>query len=210
MRSLGGVRFFHGEVAGSPEVPACYRTPGLPFFCAAVHDVGFGEIHGGDFVGGFEFAEGEGEAFADAVVVYGEDVGAAEAEDEEHFDGPAPDAAYCGEVLDDGFVGHPTDADEGGDGAIDGFCGEVSESEGLVVGEAGGAELLVGAVEKMLGGEVLVGGDGVEAFEQAAVDGGGCFAVQLLIDDAFDESFEGRLSAGNAELEGAGAFDELA
>ena len=45
------------------------------------------------FVGGLELAEGEGEAFADAVVAGGEDVGAAEAEDEQHLDGPAADAA---------------------------------------------------------------------------------------------------------------------
>jgi len=177
MRSLWGVRLFHREIAGSPEVPACYRTPGLPFLCAAVHDVGLGEIHGGDFVGGFELAEGEGEAFADAVVVDGEDVGTAEAEDEEHFDGPAAYATNCGEMLDDGFVGHTTDASEGGDGSVEGFGGEVAEGEGLVVGEAGCAKLLVGAVEEMLCGEVLVAGDGVEAFEQAAVDGCGGFAM---------------------------------
>ncbi len=39
-----------------------------------------------------------------------------------------------------------------GDGAIDGFGGEVAEGEHLVFGEAGGAELLVGAVEEMLRG----------------------------------------------------------
>ena len=66
-----------GEVAGAPEVPAGDGGPGLPFFCAAVHDVGFGEVHGSDFVGWFELAEGEGEAFADAVVVDREDVGTA-------------------------------------------------------------------------------------------------------------------------------------
>ena len=70
-----------GEIAGSPQIPACYGAPGLPFFCSAVHLVGLGEVHGGDLVGGFEFAEGEGEAFADAVVVDGKNIGAAEAED---------------------------------------------------------------------------------------------------------------------------------
>src|ERR1700733_14423390 len=111
-RKLG---FWFGEVAGAPEIPAGYGAPGLPFFCAAMHDVGFGKVHGGDLVGGFEFAEGEGEAFADAVVAYGEDVGAAEAEDQQHFDGPAADASDPGEVLDDGFIGHAADLGEGGD-----------------------------------------------------------------------------------------------
>ena len=97
-----------------------------------MHDVGFGEVHGGDLVGGFEFAEGEGEAFADAVVVDGEDVGAAEAEDQQHFYGPAADAADLREVFDDGFVGHAADVSEIGDGAVDGFGGEVAEGEHLV------------------------------------------------------------------------------
>ena len=180
-----------------------------------MHLVGFGEVERGDLVGGLELAEGEGEAFADAVVGDGEDVGAAEAEDEEHLDGPAADAADLGEVLDDVLVGHAADAGESGDGTVDGLGGEVAEGEGLVVREAGGAELLVGCVEEVLCGEVLgltggsaFGGDGIEAFEEAAVDGGGGFAVKLLINDAFDESFEGRLGAGDAQGEGAGALDE--
>ena len=144
-----------GEVAGAPEVPARDRAPGMPAFGAALHDVGLGEVHGGDFVGGFEFAEGESEAFADAVVIDGKDVGAAETGDEEHLDGPAADAADLREVLDDSFVGHTANAGESGDGAVDGFGGKVAEGEHLILGEAGGAELLVGAVEKVLSGEVL-------------------------------------------------------
>ena len=86
----------------------------------------------------------------------------------------------------------------------------------LVVGEAGGAELLVGAVEEVLRRGMGSGACGLErqhwgeGFEQAAVDGGGGFAVELLIDDGLDERFEGRLGAGDAQGEGAGAFDELA
>jgi hypothetical protein len=34
--------------------------------------------------------------------------------------------------------------------------------------------------------------------------------VELLIDDGFDEGFEGGLGAGDAHGEGAGAFDEVA
>ena len=140
-----------GEVAGAPQIPAGDGAPGFPFFCAALHDVGFGEEVGGDLGGGLEALEGEGEAFADAVVAGGKDVGAAETEDEEHLDGPLADAADLGEVVDDGLVGHAADAGEGGDGAVEGFGGEVAEGEGLVGGEAGGAELLGGDVEDLLG-----------------------------------------------------------
>jgi hypothetical protein len=115
------------------------------------------------------------------------------------------------EVFDDGFVGHATDAGEGGDGAVDGFGGEVAEGEGFVVGEAGGAELLVGAVEEVMGiGVIADTADGMEAFEQAAVDGGGGFAVELLVDDGFDERFKGRLCACDSHGEGTSAFDEPA
>jgi hypothetical protein len=42
------------------------------------------------------------------------------------------------------------------------------------------------------------------------MDGGGGFAVELLVDDRFDEGFKGRLGAGDAHGEGAGTLDELA
>jgi len=174
-----------------------------------MHDVGLGQVGGGDLIGRFEFAEGEGEAFADAVVVDGKDVGAAKAGDEQHLDGPAADAPNLCQVLDDGFIGHAADTGESGHGAVDGFCGEVAEGEGLVVREAGSAKLLVGAVEELLGCEVLVGGEGVEAFEQPAMNGGGGLAVDLLVDDAFDEGLKWRLGAGDSHRERASAFDEF-
>jgi len=42
------------------------------------------------------------------------------------------------------------------------------------------------------------------------MDGGRGFAVKLLVDDRLDEGLEGRLRAGDAEGEGAGALDEAA
>ncbi len=51
---------------------------------------------------------------------------------------------------------------------------------------------------------------GREGFNHAAMDGGGGFAVELLIDDGFNEGFEGGLGTGNAHGERAGAFDEFA
>ena len=57
---------------------------------------------------------------------------------------------------------------------------------------------------------MLPSADGVEAFEQAAMDGRGGLAVKLLIDDALDQRLEGRLRAGDAQREWAGALDEAA
>jgi hypothetical protein len=53
-------------------------------------------------------------------------------------------------------------------------------------------------------------GEGGRRFEQAAVDGGGGLAVELLVDDGFDQRLEGGLGAGDAHGEGAGALDEAA
>jgi hypothetical protein len=78
------------------------------------------------------------------------------------------------------------------------------------VGEAGGAQLFVGAVEQMLSGEVLADtADRREGAEQARVDGGCGFAVELLIDDGFGEGLKGRLLGGEPQGEGAGARDEF-
>ncbi len=206
---LGG--FPGGEVAGSPHVPGGDGAPGTPAFGAFAHGVGFAKEGGGDLGGGFEALEGEGEAFADGVVVDGEDIGAAEAEDEEHFDGPAADAADLREVLDDLVIGHATNTGEGGDGAVEGFGGKVAEGKGFIAGETGGAELFVGAVKEVLGGGVgAEAGDGLEGVEEAAVDGGGGLAVELLVDDGLGEGLEGGLGAGEPEGEGAGALNEAA
>ena len=112
-------------------------------------------------------------------------------------------------MFDDGFVGHATDAGEGGDGAVGGFGGEIAEGEHFVFRETSGAELLIGAIEQVLGRRVVAdAADVVEALEHPAVNGGCGFAVELLVDDALDEGFERRLCACNSHRERAGAFDE--
>ena len=61
---------------------------GCHFFARRSMSAGVARSAGVTLVVGLRLAEGEGEAFADAVVAGGEDVGAAEAEDEQHLDGP--------------------------------------------------------------------------------------------------------------------------
>ena len=141
--------FAGSKIAGSPHVPACDRAPGSPFFGSLFDLRGCSEEIRGELGGRFQAKVGKGEAFADAEVGGGKDVGAAETEEEQHFDGPFADAADLGEVVDDGFVGHAANLGEGGDGAIEGFGGEVADSEGLVGGKTGGAEGLLGGVEKL-------------------------------------------------------------
>ncbi len=85
------------------------------------------------------------------IVIYGKNIGAAQAEDEKHLHRPAPDSAHLGKVLDDGFVRHAPNAGEAGDRAIDGLGREIAQGEALIVGEAGGTQLLIRGVEQVLG-----------------------------------------------------------
>ncbi len=204
---------FVGEVAGAVHIPACDRAPGLPASGAFADDVGFGQKRGGDLLCWLEALEGEGEAFADAVVIDGQHVGSTEAEDEHHLDGPLTDAADLGEMLDDGVVRHAADAGEGRDGTVERLGSEIADGEGLGVREAGDAKLLVRRVEELLRvgmGETERKIEGREAFDETLMDGGGGFAVELLIDDGLEQGLEGRLAAGELHGEWAGALDEFA
>ncbi len=118
---------------------------------------------------------------------------------------------------DDLFVGHAADAGESGDGAFERLRGEIADGECLVVGEAGGAELLVRRVEEVLGGEVdglprevVDAGDGGEGVEQPAVNGLRGSSVELLVHDGAEEGFERGLGRAEGKGEGPGALDEAA
>ncbi len=115
----------------------------------------------------------------------------------------------CDEVFDDVLIGHLFDGCECGHGSVERFGGEIAKGKHFVVREAGGAKLLVGAIEQMLRRRVVAeAAEGLEAGEQTSVDGGCGFAVKLLINDGLGQCFEGRLLGGKAQREGAGAFDE--
>ena len=133
--------------------------------------------------------EGKRKAFADAVVGEGEHIGASEAEDEEHFDGPGADAADGGETGDDFFVRHATDACQSGDGAVERLGGEIAKCENLALRDAGGAKLIVGGGEQVFGGGVVF----AEGFEQALKDGRSRLAVELLVDDGFEQGLKRRM-----------------
>ena len=60
------------------------------------------------------------------------------------------------------------------------------------------------------GGVVADTAEGEEGSEEAAVDGGSGFAVELLVNDGFDKGFEGGLEGGDAELAGRTARNQTA
>ena len=80
--------------------------------------------------------------------------------------------------------------------------------------QASRAELNSRAVEQVLGQgmrRVAVGAEaaeGLKAGDHARMNAGGRFAVELLIDDGFNESLKGRLGRGEAKRERSGTFNE--
>ncbi len=189
----GGVA---GTLEGAPHVPTGDSAVGAPAFAEGEEFLGLGHVL---------FAVGDGPAFFDAEVVDGEDVGAAEAEDQEHFNGPGADAADRDETFDEFFVGELFGLLEGGDDAIDGFLREVFHGEDFCSGEAGFAEDGLAEFEHFLRGGSAAGG--AEGFD-AAVNGGGGFAGDGLIGDGFEKSFIGRLRVLDVDLKGDCFLDE--
>ena len=128
-RNGGRVRLL--SVGGAPEVAGGEGAVGGPAAADEFEFFGVGEL---------AFTVGDLVAAADSEVVDGEDVGTAEVENEEHFDGPAADAFDAGEAFDEGGVVEMVAFGEGGDDAGEGFVGEVVEVGGFRAGESGGAE----------------------------------------------------------------------
>src|SRR3981081_3082454 len=100
LRTFGGADFAQGgaagALAGAPHVPTGDGAIRAPAFAEGKEFLGLGHVF---------LAVGDGPALFDAKVVDGENVGTAEAEDQEHFDGPGADAADGDETFDEFFVG---------------------------------------------------------------------------------------------------------
>src|SRR5205085_5240011 len=80
-------------------------------------------------------AGGDGATFADAEIVDRENVRAAKAEDEEHFDSPGAYAADGNQPLDQFFVRELARCFKRGNGAIDGFLCQVFHGKDFGGGE---------------------------------------------------------------------------
>jgi len=198
---LVGPDFAHGGIAGAlagaPHVPACDRTVGAPAFAEGKEFLGLGHAL---------FAVGDGPAFFHSEVVDGEDVRAAEAEDQKHFDGPGADAADGDEAFDEFFVGEGLRLFECGDNALDRFLREVFHGEDFCAGKAGFAEDRFAELEHFLrSGDKAVGAERLDAAE----DGGGGFAGDGLISDGFEKDFVGGIELLRRQLEGNSIGDEL-
>jgi hypothetical protein len=186
------------KIDGPPEVPGGDGAVGAPALAVFFDGLGFGQ---------FAFVVGELEAFLDSQVMDGEDVHAAEFEDEKHFNGPATDALDFSEAGDEGFVIEGGDFVVGGDNARKGFVGEVFDVADFRPGETDGAE-----------GEVFDGEDlfwcwvrdvreeGVESTH----DGFGGFAAELLMGDGAEKGVEGSSHFIGDECDRTDGFDDAA
>ena len=150
-------------------------------------------------------AVGDGPAFFDAKVVDGENVGAAEAEDQKHFDGPGADAADGDEAFDEFFVGELLSFFERRNDAFDGFLCEIFHCENLCAGEAGFAQGGLAELQHFFGRGNAAGG--AKGFD-AAKNGGGRFAGDGLVGDGFEERFIRGMGTGDIDLEWESFFDQ--
>src|SRR5260370_20500996 len=103
---VGG--FIAGAFKGAPHVPTGDGAIGAPALTESEELFGLWHVL---------LAVGNGPAFFYAEVVDGEHVGAAEAEDEEHLDGPSADPADADEALAEFLIGHGKGLLEGGHNA---------------------------------------------------------------------------------------------
>ncbi len=185
------------ELASTPHVPTRDGAVRSTAFAKGQEFLGLGHVF---------FAVGDGPAFFDTEVVDGENIGAAEAEDQEHFDRPCADATDGDEALDEFFVGERLGLLKGGDDAFDGFFGEVFHGGGFCAREAGSAELAIRELEHFFGRRwAAVGAERLNAGE----DRGGGLAGNGLIGDGFEESFVGGLQMVGVGLEGNSVGDEF-
>jgi len=118
-------------LAGAPHIPGGDGAVRAPAFAE------FQEVFGRGHV---LLAVSDSPAFANAEVVDGKNIGAAEAENEKHFDGPGADAADRYEALDELLVGEFVGFLKGRHGAINGFLSEVFHGKDFCTGKAGFAE----------------------------------------------------------------------
>lgn len=132
-----------GTFEGAPHVPACDRAIGAPAFAKGEELFGFGHVL---------LAVGDRPAFLHAEVVDGENIGAAEAKDQEHLDGPGADAADADKTLDEFLIRHGQGLFVRGHDAPKRLSRQILHRENFCAGEAGFAEDRLAQLEHLFRG----------------------------------------------------------
>src|SRR6266852_8842285 len=183
----GRADFAHGGVAGAlasaPHVPTGDGAVGAPTLAKGEKLLGSGHVF---------FAVGDGPTFSHAQVVDGKDVRAAEAEDQEHLDGPGADAADGSEPLDELFVGEPLGLVVGRNHAGQRLARQILHRNDFCAGESCFAQNRLAQLQHFFGrGRTAIHTESPDAGK----DGGGGFAGDGLVGDGFQEDFVGAFGA---------------
>jgi hypothetical protein len=180
-----------------PEIPACYASIGLPALAEFQELLRLGEL---------ALFVGELETLLYCVIESWQHVRTAQTENQEHVDGPETYAADGGEARQDFVVGEFFDFFHAGDDAFDGFLSEIADCRDFLAGEACAAQLFVGGLlDLKRRGEISA----ADAVFYPLQDCGGGLAVQLLVDDGFDERVVGAGVRVHFHAEAADTTDQV-
>src|SRR6185436_18325042 len=122
------------KIGGAPEIPARYGAIWFPLYAGFYQIFGRGEL---------ALAIERSEAGANAIVVHWPNVWATQAGDEQHFHGPAADAAHLREPLDQFLIVHAMCFGQGRNSAVDSLAREIANRQQLVGGEPGRTQLRI-------------------------------------------------------------------
>src|SRR4029077_1805682 len=120
--------FVAGTFEGAPHIPTGNSAVGTPAFAA--FEEFFGRGHA-------SLAVNYGPALLYTEIVDRKHVGATEAENQKHFDGPGADSADGNQALDEFIVGEQESLLVRGDDAFDGFFGEILHGGDFCARETG-------------------------------------------------------------------------
>ncbi len=179
MAGAGPALHTQRSAAGAPQIPSGNRTIGTPRLSELLDACGRGE-----FAQTVGFLDG----VLQAEVIHGQDVGAVEAEDQEHLSRPAANSLHLDKVGDDLLVGHARETAEL-ELAVVRAAGKVAQIADLLAGETDRAELAAGSAKKLGGTREASTAAGIELLETAG-DGARGFESKLLVKDGFNQGAE--------------------
>ena len=183
---------------GAPHVPTGDGAVGAPAFAV-----------GGDFarLGNGFLAVEKSETFLHGVIVDGQNVRAAEPEDEKHFDGPGADAADGNQPLDQLLIGHIARHFQRRNHAINRFLREIFHGHGFCAREARFAQSGDAGAQDFFGsGANTVRAERFDARENRA----GGLAGDALVGDGLEQRFVNAPAFVELEREFADVGDQAA
>src|SRR6185437_85901 len=186
------------DIGGAPEIPARDAAIRLPAPAALFHLV----LRRCAAI----FLECKAESLAHAEIVERQHIGPAEAEDQQHLDRPAADAAHLRQLLDDRLVFETIDIGEMRDFAGRVAPRQIADRQELRLRETRAAQLRVAGLDDLCRGRRLMRLR-IERAEPRE-DRSRSLGVKLLIDDRLGEGDEDARRAPDLHTKRADRVDE--